>query len=257
MKLDIRLTAAKYYDLNPNFPPDVPFYQALIPSPQATILELGCGTGRVTLPLARQCRFIRGIDLSPAMIDVCRAKLARAGIKSDQAAVTIGDITAIDLGQTFDLIVAPFRVMQNLESDAEVNGLFEVIGRHLAPGGTCVLNVFRPNYPPDELARRWLVPGENLNWEVPIEGGKVVCYDRRARIDQQHMALYPDLIYRCYKADVLVEEVVLHLVMRCYYADTFAELITAHGFQVMNRWGGYRGEPYGEGPELVVQFRTA
>jgi SAM-dependent methyltransferase len=256
MKVDIRSEAAKYYDLNPNFPPDVPFYQALIPSPRAVVLELGCGTGRVTIPLARQCRFLRGLDLSPAMIQLCRTKLAKANIPPHQAFVSEGDITNFDFGQHFDLILAPFRVLQNLETDAEVHGLFSCIGKHLAPGGTCVLNVFRPFYAPNELRERWLASGERLNWEVPRGSGTVTCYDRRWQLDEQRLVLYPDLVYRCYEGTTLVEEVVLHLVMRCYYPETFEKVITAHGFRIMKRWGGYAGEAYGEGPELVVQFQA-
>ena len=51
------------------------------------------------------------------------------------------------------------------------------------------------------------------------------------------------------------EEAVLNLVMRCYYPDEFEKLIVTHGFDIVNRWGGYRGELYGKiGSELVIQF---
>jgi len=255
MKMDIRLAAAKFYDLNPSVPRDIPFYQALIPSHTATVLELGCGTGRVTIPLASDCRFIRGLDLSPAMIDLCCDKLARAILPAGRVAITQGDITSFDLGQRFDLIIAPFRVMQNLESDVQVDGLFRCIRNHLAPGGTCILNVFRPAYAPDEWRERWLARGERLSWEVPIEGGKVACFERRIDVDEQHRVLYPDLVYRRYEGDTLAEEVVLHLVMRFYYPEAFESLIKGHRFQILNRWGGYEGEAYREGPELVVQFQ--
>jgi len=257
MKTDIRSAAAKFYDLNPNVPRDVPFYLALIPSPMATILELGCGTGRVTIPLASYSRFIRGIDLSPAMIGLCRDKLSRANIPPDKVVVTPGDITDFDLGEQFDLIIAPYRVVQNLETDTEVDGLFNCIRKHLAPSGTCVLNVFRPRLAPNELRERWVVPGEQLDWEIPYKDGIVACYDRRPRIDEKHLVLYPELVYRRYEGNVLKEEVVLHLVMRCYYPETFEQLITGHGYQIMNTWGGYEGEAYGEGLELVAQFRAS
>ncbi len=256
MMADIGFAAAKFYDLNPNFPADVPFYQALIPFPKATILELGCGTGRVTLPLAAHCRLIRGLDLSSAMLELCRAKIAKANIAPSKVAVAEGDITDFDLGQTFDLIIAPFRVLQNLETDAEVDGLLRCIGNHLAANATCILNAFKPFYGPHDLRARWLRPGERLNWEVPVPGGKVACYDRRARLDEQHLVLYPNLIYRRHEGASLTEEVVLPLVMRCYYPETFEKLIAEHGFRVVNRWGGYEGEVYGEGPELVLQFQA-
>ena len=43
--------------------------------------------------------------------------------------------------------------------------------------------------------------------------------------------------------------------MRCYYPDEFEQLINGHGFEIVQRWGGYAGEIYGEGPELVIEFR--
>ena len=53
---------------------------------------------------------------------------------------------------------------------------------------------------------------------------------------------------------MLQKEAILKLVMRCYYPDEFEKLIVTHGFDNINRWGGYRREPYGEGSELVIQF---
>jgi len=53
------------------------------------------------------------------------------------------DITEINLGKTFDLVTAPFRVFQNLETDVEIDEFFETVRKHLSPGATCVLNVFK------------------------------------------------------------------------------------------------------------------
>src|SRR5262249_6680782 len=116
MSSDIRAQAAKYYDLNPDIPADVPFYTGVIPSPKARLLELGCGTGRVLLSLAQKCGYIHGLDLSEAMVAVCRRKLAAAGITPTKAQVEVRDITNFALHQTFDLIIAPYRVLQNLET---------------------------------------------------------------------------------------------------------------------------------------------
>ena len=74
-------------------------------------------------------------------------------------------------------------------------------------------------------------------------------------MDMEKLVLYPELIYRWYKGGVLKKEAVLELVMRCCYPDEFEALITGHGFRIINRWGGYQGEPYGAaGSELVIQF---
>ena len=254
MKIDIRTEAAKYYDSNPGFLNDIPFYRERIPSPGSSVLELGCGTGRVTLSLVSYCQFIQGIDLSPAMISICQEKLIKAKVPPAKARVVEGDISDFDLGRTFDLIIAPFRVLQNLETDEQVDGLFRCIHKHLSPKGTCILNVFRPFREPDEMRRLWATPEENLSWEVPVEGGRLACYDRRARMDEEKLILYPELIYRRYEGETLVDESVLKIVMRCYYPEQFEKLILDHGFVILEHWGGYDGEIYGQGPELVIQF---
>ena len=83
---------------------------------------------------------------------------------------------------------------------------------------------------------------------------KLVCLDRRPRMDKDKLILYPELIYRLYEDDNLIEEAVLQLLMRCYYPATFERLILDHGFNILNKWGGYAGEIYGDGTELVIQF---
>lgn len=254
MTIDIRLEAARYYDSNPHTPDDIPFYQARLPSPDCSILELGCGTGRVMLPLIPYCHDIFGIDNSSAMLSICRQKLAASAIPPQVAQVAEADITNFDLGRSFDFIIAPFRVLQNLETDAEVDGLFRCIHRHLAQHGTCILNVFQPMYDPDTLRRKWVLPGETFEWEAQVEGGKITCASRRARMDPERFVIYPELVYRTFVAGKLAEEIVLKLVMRCYYPDTFERLILDHGLKILNRWGGYANEPYGQGSELVIQF---
>lgn len=254
MSIDIRSDAARYYDYSPNVPKDISFYVANIPSQNANVLELGCGTGRVTIPLSHYCNSIQGIDLSDAMISICQKKLEKEGIPSSKVAVEVGDITDFELNQKFDLIIAPFRVFQNLETDNEVKGFFDCVRKHLVPQGKCILNVFNPNKDRETLLREWCTEGENPSWEVMIDNGKVACYDRRPRMDKEKLILYPELIYRRYENEVVVDEAILKIIMRCYYPIEFEELITTHGFSIKNRWGGYNGELYGQGPELVLEF---
>jgi SAM-dependent methyltransferase len=254
---DIRAAVAEYYDLNPQFPADIAFYKRLIASPDTSILELGCGTGRVLVPLASECGFIQGLDSSAAMLAICRAKLRQANLPASRASVARGDITNFELERTFDLVIAPFRVLQNLETDEQLDGLFAGIRRHLSDGGSCVLNAFRPRSHRDELLRSWVTGRETLAWEVAVEGGRVTCHDMRPRLRRDPLVLYPELIWRRYRGEELADEVKLQIAMRCYYPGDLEALVTSHGFQILDRWGGYAGEAYGEGPELVIRFTHA
>jgi SAM-dependent methyltransferase len=254
MSTDRRTNAAKYYDLSPDAPRDINFYLERVPFPAARVLELGCGTGRVLVPLTQACSYVHGVDISAAMIAVCCEKVKAAGIPETRARAEVRDITSFALNQHFELIIAPYRVFQLLETEIAVMSTFACIRQHLAPGGSCILNVFNPNGDPETLRTQWCTEKEKLCWEVSIEGGRVTCHDRRPRMDPEKMILYPELIYRRYSGEALVDEATLKIAMRCYYPEEFLQLVTKQGFRVLRQWGGYAAEPYGQGPELIVQF---
>lgn len=254
MREDIRAEAAQYYDVNPTIPEDLTFYQARLPSSDAAVLELGCGTGRVLLPLATMCGFIHGIDRSQAMLARCRQKVQAAAIPPTKARVALGDITDFALARAFDLIIAPYRVFQLLETEAQVDGLFQCVRAHLAPGGTCILNVFHPQGGFAGVRQAWVTATEVYRWEVTADGVRLRCDERLLRLDPKRHILYLELVYRRYVGGAWVEDAVLHIPRRCYAPDEFEQVIRDHGFRIIQRWGGYAGECYGEGPELVVQF---
>ena len=96
---------------------------------------------------------------------------------------------------------------------------------------------FNPEAPNDVPFYTSLVPSR----EASIR--ELGCgHDRRSRIHPDHLILYPELIWRRYRHDAMVDEAVLKIPMRCYYPDEFSTLITEHGFRIIDRWGGYAGE---------------
>ena len=254
MPIDYRMDAAQYYDMFHAWTHDIPFYLQRMTGPSARVLELGCGTGRLMVLLAERCTYIHGIDCSEAALTLCREKLHAANIPASSAVVEVGDVADFNLEMIFDWIIAPCRVMQNLATDAEVDGFLRGITRHLAPGGTCILNVFKPSAPPEQLQASWRREEERVDDEMSIAGGRVVCSSRQPHMTLHPLVLYPELVYRRYEENALVGEAVLKFPMRCYYPDEFLTLIEGHGFQVTGKWGGYAGEPYGDGGELVVAF---
>ena len=249
-----RSDVARYYDLSPQHPNDLPFYRGRLPSPKVRVLELGCGTGRVTAPLAEDCGFIHGLDHSAAMLAVCRSKLDKAGFLGSRAELTEGDISDFDLSDRFDLIIAPFRVIQNLGTEAQLDGLFECVRRHAAPRGRIIFNAFQPRRDRAGVLSSWARSGEELAWEVETAEGRVACFARRLRVTDPPLAVHPELVFRRYVDDQLMDEAVLKIVMRCFYPDELVERVEDAGFTVVGKWGGYSGERYGEGTELVVEF---
>jgi hypothetical protein len=77
---------------------------------------------------------------------------------------------------------------------------------HLASGGSAILNAFRPNRDPEGLRHHRIRDEEIIDWEVPVEGGKLVCLDHRPKMDKEKLILSPELIYRRYEGEILSEE---------------------------------------------------
>ena len=107
---------AEYYDATSvvRERPDLDFYLGCANRYGDPLLELGCGTGRVLLPLAEAGNRVCGLDLSPHMLARCREKLARAPAAVQQRVRLLpGDMTAFHLGEKFALIIIPFRPFQH------------------------------------------------------------------------------------------------------------------------------------------------
>ena len=148
-------------------------------------------------------------------------------------------------------------MFQALETDAQVDGLLRCVRQHMAVGGSCVITMYKPRFEPDVLRERWPTEEETKDWEAVIDGERIVASDRRRRMDRDRLVLYPELVFRRYRGDVQVDEVVMPITMRCWYPEQVFRLLESRGFQVVNTWGGYAGEAFGEGQELIVQFRES
>jgi ubiquinone/menaquinone biosynthesis C-methylase UbiE len=116
---------------------DVPFWQALARRAEGPILELGCGTGRVTLPVGRVARMpLIGIDRSDPMLSYVRRRLRRARTVTGVALVR-GDIRALPFRfhTAFHLVMAPYGILQSLVREGDLAAALQSVVRVLAPGG--------------------------------------------------------------------------------------------------------------------------
>ena len=141
--LDPRV-AERYDRESPGQPGDVEFYAALARDAAAAghpVLELACGTGRVSIPIAREGIRVVGLDRSPAMLDVAR----RASLDLDNVRWVEGDIADFDLPERFGLVFIPFRSFLLLTTVAEQKSCLAAVRRHVVPGGRLALNFFNPD----------------------------------------------------------------------------------------------------------------
>lgn len=130
------------YDLILPGVPNMPLLRDLARAAAGPILELACGTGKLTIPLACDGLDVTGLDFSPGMLDEARAKAiaARANVRWVQA-----DMRDFDLGGRFGLIYLVSNALCHLLTLADFEACMACVVRHLAPGGRFLLQVFVPS----------------------------------------------------------------------------------------------------------------
>jgi SAM-dependent methyltransferase len=126
-------------------------------------LELGIGTGRIALPLAKRGVRVHGIDLSEAMVARLRAKPG-----AEQIGVTIGDFATTTVEGSFSVAYLVFNTIMNLTTQDEQVACFQNVAAHLEPGGCFVIEVGVPELqrlPPGETVRAFKVSATRLGFD--------------------------------------------------------------------------------------------
>jgi ubiquinone/menaquinone biosynthesis C-methylase UbiE len=115
---------------------DVPFWQRLALAQEGPVLELGCGTGRIAVPVARAGAMVVGIDRSVEMLGRARQRLRRAKL-TDRALLVRGDIRALPFRKRpgFNLVMAPYGILQSLTRERDLAATLESVAHVLRRGG--------------------------------------------------------------------------------------------------------------------------
>jgi SAM-dependent methyltransferase len=118
---------------------DVPFWRTLAAGVDGPVLELGCGTGRIALPLGRAGVRVVGIDRSAAMLARARARVARARLRG-RVHLVRGDIRFLPVAsrgrRRFPMVIAPYGVLQSLLREKDLAATLAAVRAALRPGGT-------------------------------------------------------------------------------------------------------------------------
>jgi SAM-dependent methyltransferase len=226
---------------------DVAFYVEEAKSTRGAVLELGCGTGRILLPIARAGCTIAGLDGSRQMLARCSEKLA-AEPAAVQGRVTLRhhDMHDFNLGTMHSLVIAPFRVVQHLTTVDDQVRFLAAVARHLGPQGRVIFDVFNPRF--DLLVSADGVEREDTP-EQPLPDGRTFRRAYRvARVRWVDQVSEAELIYY-----VDGKRYVQAFEMRWFLPAELQHLLARAGFRVRAVYGDFARGPLVDGaPEQIV-----
>jgi SAM-dependent methyltransferase len=217
----------------------VDFYVELARDSQGDVLELACGTGRVTIPIAQALansgRSVAGLDLVPAMLEAARTKSVTAGIALDLVA---GDMRHFALGRRFGLIFVAFNSLLHLTTNEALSDCFSCVREHLASGGTFAFDVFNPSVKmlarlPFERSTVVRVPDDTLG-EIHVEA--TMDYDAATQVNRSTFH---------FSAPGRADYMTVPIHLRSLFPLELPVLLSANGFRLETRYGDFGREPFG------------
>ncbi|MFH1620067.1 MAG: class I SAM-dependent methyltransferase [bacterium] len=225
----------RHYDLdNKSSPDDFPFYLKAAKKAHGPVLELACGTGRLSIQLARCGLDITGLDVSPGMLLQSREKGKTLGLKIKWI---LADATRFNLKRKFKLIFIPYNSMQHIHDWRAIENLFRCVRRHLAPGGRFIFDVFNPHpayfvRDPEEPLPVGCYPDPYDGKELSVMETNV--YDRATQVNR--------IVWHYWKGGRLVRS--RRLNMRCFYPQELESLLSFGGWRILARYGDFNRKPF-------------
>jgi SAM-dependent methyltransferase len=230
----------------------VPFWRRVAGQAAGPVLELGCGTGRISLPLARAGISMVGIDRSAPMLE--RAAKRRRRLKpaarqprnaGGRLQLVRGDIRHLPFATgSFAMVLAPYGILQSLLSDAALAATLSAVARVLAPGGVFGIDLV-PDVPNWREYRDRVQHRGTAGQGVHLTLVESVTQDRKRRLTifQQR--------YR-EKRGRQVREHQFDLTFRTLPVRGMIRRLERAGFTLETALGDYRGSPWDERADVWI-----
>ncbi|MGA2421648.1 MAG: class I SAM-dependent methyltransferase [Candidatus Acidiferrum sp.] len=250
---------ADFYDTSPlvaRRTQDIQFYCDVAAKCSGPILELGCGTGRITMPLAHSGQRITGLDISQKMLE--RAAEKRDNLSAEQrerVRLAQADMTKFDLGEQFPLIIIPFRPFQHLVTVDEQLACLHCVRRHLTPGGQLIVDFFQTD------AARMHDPmfhEEHFVADYEIDGGRTVrLTERIAAFHRAEQCNDVEMAFTVKDAGGREQRSVFAFTFRYFFRYEVEHLLARSGFLVTNLFGDFdRSTLRDDSPEMIFVAET-
>src|SRR5262245_25590959 len=223
---------------------DIPFWRRLALKAKSRVLELGCGTGRVSLPLARAGVSLVGIDRSPSML-LRAVRRAQALRHRKNLRFVQGDIRALPFArQQFSAVLAPYGVLQSLLDDGDLAATLESVHRVLGREGAFGIDLV-PDVP------NWREYRNRVQLRGRKAGGAHLTLIESVRQDRKRRLTRFEQRYVERRGKHRIEHQ-FGLAFRTLSVPQMVQRLEGTGFRVEAVLGDYRGHPWDERADVWI-----
>jgi len=230
---------------------DVPFWRNIAVQAGGRVLELGCGTGRISLPLGRAGVRLVGIDRSEPMLTRARARTKRARLSGNIALIR-GDIRFIPFpGPSFSMVMAPYGILQSLLRERDLKATLSEVHRVLEPGGTFGIELVADLPSWKEYKQRLSLKG----WRGRRGGAHVTLVETVRQDPARHLTIFNQEFTERRGGTTRVHR--FALTFRTLSVPQMVRRLEKSGFEIAALLGDYRGRAWDPRADVwVILART-
>lgn len=208
---------------------DVEYYKDRLKDVKGKVLEVGCGSGRVLIPLLQAGIHIDGVDNSAAMLDSCKRHLEGLGLA---ARLFEDEMHNFSLTDQYEAIIIPAGSFQLVEGREQANSALKHFYTYLKPGGRLILDLFIPtNFEENYASTR--------SWDTP-DNEVIILEERRTECNQLEQRMVSILRYEKWKEGQLLQTELQRFPLSWYGNYEFELMLEKQGFEEVTKSADYK-----------------
>lgn len=227
---------------------DVEYYTERLKDVKGKVLEVGCGSGRVLIPLLQAGINIEGVDNSAAMLDSCRRRLAELSL---EAKLFEDEMHNFSLADAYDAIIIPAGSFQLVEGRERAESALKHFASNLTPGGRLIVDL----YIPTDLDANHT---STRSWETS-DNEVIVLEERRTECNLLDQRIVSILKYEKWKEGHLVQTELQRFPLSWYGMHEFELMLEKQGYDEITKSADYRwmNQPVNAGQMITYEARKA
>ena len=249
-----RIDASFYDYYSTGLEGDVEFYIEEAKKSGSPVLELGCGTGRILIPIAKADIDVFGLDRAPSMLEVAKRKISKLDDKIQHRIELIeGDMRNFSLVQKFKLVIIPYRAFLHLLTTDDQKQALNNIREHLLDDGRLIFNIFDPrlDFIVAHSGALGSAPTKDTEFIYPQTGNKVIVWDTVQFYPEQQIIDQYFIFEELNNEGKVISKTYSKLILRFIYRYEMEHLLEICGYKVESLYGDFKRGPFKYGGEQI------